>query len=1216
MPSRLFSREVLVAAWLIVAFGFLWARLPGFWRSPYQRYEEAQRLQSAGRPEDASAEMAMAIVEDQGNAGYLVYQGYLQLQLGLAPEAERSFREASRQGAQAEASLGLARALQARPAEAKQVLEELPLGALNPEQRYRRLSLYAAMGDFPAAVSGLDAIEEELSPEQRRQALQWSMAINDWPRAARLAEQVEQASADRQVKAEARLDRAVALRALGQLDTALSLFELTAGPGTLVPRAQLTLQLQLYDRAADLYRQVVTESPDDVEARMALAYALEKSGRLDESAEVYAEALARGGASARLKLASLLNVLERHEDAWRTLEPLPRPSPDPATRRLQARTALWAGHLTEAMSLFAALNGNRTSDDDVAEANLAGALAASGRAEDAGRVYDRLIARGRLAREARVAYADSLTERERFDDAWRVLETVTPVDDEIIGRRARVAFWSGRYALARPLLESWLARHPRDAERWRDLAEASRQLQDAAAESEALRAYLALRPDDPSAAVRLAGLLESAGNVDQALEVYRRAIEREPARADLIRIVAYLLERRGDRPEAIRYYTRAWELSEPRDADLALTIARLHRPQAPGDALIWYARAGAAKVGADERRQLQLELAESEVAAGRLDQAAARLDEVLREHESNPDVRVAAANVEAARGNAAAAARHLRRLSELRALTLDERRWLAGQLRIAGDAAGARAEYDRIVAAPGATAADFEATANLRAESGNVTGALEAFAAARRLGAAASAELAMARLLATTGQFANAVDAYARYLKSGDPTGKRVELARAHLAAGEFQKAERWAREAAQSEERGAEADLILAQVLYLTDRRRESDDIVARLPADLPRSASIFEQAGQLAAVRDQHLRGIRWFEQALTLSPRNAGELYYWQGVSALKRGDYARALERLERARAAGALPELSRLARLEAQRQSAPTVWLPVRVSGDSNDLSTRQAGIGFTAWPGRRFPLSLEAVSGALSQNDLSFDRARIVATMGRALVQSQFGVNGYVGTERYDGRDGRLVGGGGAAYYFEDRSALRVDFRRDSIWTERDRRDPRQFTRAVDLARVGPDFMIRGTELTLDKVLGTGREARVQVGVNDFQDGNLQGFLYGHYQFVLNDRPGRWTALRPNVYWETFDRRTPAYFSPDGFYAVGGMWHSILSSPLWRFEAELNPRLTWLDGRTSYDLQGVIDLSRAFGPVSAGIGGFTFYDRRSDYWAWRVAAQLGVRLGP
>jgi tetratricopeptide (TPR) repeat protein len=1213
--SNFFTREILVAVWLAVAFGFLFVRLPGFWRSPYQRYEEARRLETAGRAADASAEMAMAIVEEPANTGYLVYQGNLQLRLGRPEEAERTFREALEHGDQVEASLGLARALQAKPAEARRVLQELEPRPLNHEQQFRRLSLLAALGDFDAATAGLGPIERQLSASERRDALRWAMAANDWPRAARLAEEVEQVSTDGAVRDEARLHRAVAMRAMGQLEAALALFDLTARPATLVPRAQLTLQLQLFDRAADLYRQLVVEAPDDVEARMALAYALEKSGRLNEASEVYREAVARAGPDARIKLATLLNVLKRHDDAWRTLEPLPRPSPDVATLRLQARTALWAGQLTTSAALFAALDGNRTNADDAVEADLAGTLVAAQRADDADRIYERLMAQDRLHRAARVAYADSLTERQRFDDAWRVLQTVTPVDDELVGRRARVAFWGGRYTLARPLLESWLARHPMDVERWRDAIEASRQLQDADAESKALRSYLALRPQDQAAAVRLAGLLEGAGQVDQAIEIYRQATQREPGRADLHRIVGYLLEQRGDRAEAIRAYARAWELSEPRDADLALTIARLYRPQAPGDALIWYTRAGAAKVGNDERRQLQLELAQSEVAAGRLDQAAARIDEVVRDNETNPDARVMAARIEAARANPSAAARHLRRLSELRPLTLDERRWLAGQLRLAGDTAGALAEYERVVTTPGAAAADFEAAGNLRAEAGNVPGALEAYASARRLGAPPSAELSLARLLAKIGRFDDAVEAYARYLKGGDPSGKRVELARAHLAAAQFQQAEQWAREASQSEERGPEADLILAQALYLSDRRRESDAIVARLPADLPQSASIFEQAGQLAAARDQHLRGIRWFGEALALAPANAGELHYWQGVSALKRGDYARALEHLERARLAGALPELARLARLEAQRSSAPTVWLPVRVSGDSNDLSTRQAGIGFTAWPGRQFPLSLEAVSGALSQRDLTFDRARIIASMGRALVRPRFGLNGYVGTERYDGRDGRLVGGAGATYYFEDRSALRLDFRRDSIWTERDRRDPRQFTRAVDLARVGPDFMIGGAELTFDKMLGTGREARVQLGVNDFQDGNLQGFLYGHYQFIVNDRPGLWTALRPNVYWEAFDRRTPAYFSPDGFYAVGGMWHNILSSPLWRLETELNPRLTWLDGRASYGLHGVIDVSRAFGPVSAGLGAFTFYDRRSDYWAWRLAAQVGVRLG-
>jgi tetratricopeptide (TPR) repeat protein len=1212
--SSVITREVLVAAWLVLAFGFLWVRLPGFWRSPYQRFEEARRLDSAGRSGDASTEMALAIDEEPANSGYLVYQGNLQLRLGRLAEAEQSFRAALSRGLNVEASLGLARALQSRPDEARRVLRELPR-TLNHDQRFRRLALFAAMGDFAAAVSDLDPIERELTLDERRDAVRWAMAANDWTRAERLAGQLEQATSDREVRAEARQQRAIALRALGQLEAAASLFDLTAGPGNLVPRAQLALELQRFVRAAELYREVVAESPDDIEARMALAYALEKSGRLNEAAVVYGDAVARDGTGARVKLATLLNVLRRYGDAWQALEPLPRPSPDAATLRLQARTALWAGQLSTAAALFAALDGRRTGADDAAEADLAGALTAAKRADEADRIYERLLAQNRLPRDARIAYADSLTERQRFDDAWRVLQAIAPVDDALVGRRARVAFWSGRYALAQPLLDSWLARHPMDAERWRDAAEAARQLRDDRAESAALQAYLGLRPDDQTASVRLAGLLERAGQIDQALDVYRRAAAREPNRADLARTIGYLLERRGERAEAIRYYARAWELSEPRDADLALTVARLHRPQSPGDALIWYARAGDANVGAEERRQLRLELVQSDVEAGRLDQAAARIDEALREGEDHADVRVAAANIESTRRNPAVAARHLRRLAELRALTLNEQRWLAGQLRLGGDAAGALAEYERIVTAAGAAAADFEATGNLRAEAGNVRGALDAYASARRLGAAPSAELSLARLLAKIGQFDDAVDAYARYLRAGDPAGKRVELARAHLAAGRFQQAERWAREAAQSDERGPEAELILAQALYLSDRRRESDAVVAGLPAALPQSASVFEQAGQLSAARDQHLRGIRWFGEALALGPANAGELYYWQGLSALKRGDYARALDSFERARRSGALPELENLARLEARRASAPAVWLPVRVSGDSNGLSTRQTGVGFTAWPGRLFPLSLEAVSGALRQDAESFDRARVLASLGRALVHPRLGLTAYGGTERYDRAAGQWVGGGGATYYFEDRSAIRLDVRRDSIWTERDRRDPRQFTRAVDLAAVGPDFMVRGIEVSLDKALGTGREARVQVGRNQFQDGNVQGFLYGHYQFIVNDRPGLWTALRPNVYWEGFDRLTPGYFSPDSFYSAGGMWHGIFSSPRWRIEGELNPRLTWLDGRTSYGVHGVIDVSRAFGPLTGGIGAFTFYDRRSDYWAWRVAAQLGVRLG-
>ena len=298
-----------------------------------------------------------------------------------------------------------------------------------------------------------------------------------------------------------------------------------------------------------------------------------------------------------------------------------------------------------------------------------------------------------------MAYADSLTERQRFDDAWRVLQTVTPVDDELIGRRARVAFWSGRYTLARPAARE-LAGAP---SAWTRSAGGTLPRRRASCRTPtrvrgACDRTWRCGPTDQARPCGRPGCSRARGRWTRRSTSTGGRSQREPGRADLTRIVGYLLERRGDRAEAIRYYARAWELSEPRDADLALTIARLHRPQAPGDALIWYTRAGAAKVGSEERRQLQLELAQSEVAAGRLDQAAARIDEVLREQRvQRRRARDGRSTSKPPAATPAAAVRHLRRLSELRALTLDEQRWLAGQLLLAGDAAGALAEYERIV---------------------------------------------------------------------------------------------------------------------------------------------------------------------------------------------------------------------------------------------------------------------------------------------------------------------------------------------------------------------------------------------------------------------------------------------------------------------------------------------------------------------------------------
>lgn len=156
---------------LILAYGFLWVRLPGFWRSPYQRFQEAQRLEADGHTADAASELSMAVDEEPRNTGYLVALGHLQLKLDRDEEADHAFSRALENGPNAEASLGLAEAAVARPTDAQRALDKLDLEDLSREQRFRRLSLYASAGAFQKALSDQDLLAQLTAPAEQREAL-------------------------------------------------------------------------------------------------------------------------------------------------------------------------------------------------------------------------------------------------------------------------------------------------------------------------------------------------------------------------------------------------------------------------------------------------------------------------------------------------------------------------------------------------------------------------------------------------------------------------------------------------------------------------------------------------------------------------------------------------------------------------------------------------------------------------------------------------------------------------------------------------------------------------------------------------------------------------------------------------------------------------------------------------------------------------------------
>jgi hypothetical protein len=140
----------------------------------------------------------------------------------------------------------------------------------------------------------------------------------------------------------------------------------------------------------------------------------------------------------------------------------------------------------------------------------------------------------------------------------------------------------------------------------------------------------------------------------------------------------------------------------------------------------------------------------------------------------------------------------------------------------------------------------------------------------------------------------------------------------------------------------------------------------------------------------------------------------------------------------------------------------------------------------------------------------------------------------------------------------------------------------------------------------------------VQVGGADYQqDQNEQLFAYAHYQFPdFYSSAGKWTVLRPNIYFEHFEDSTPAYFSPDSYVALGLGGHTVRQNKVNRLELEVNPVMLFEDGDVSSDNDSVeygihvtLDYTRKLGRNwTLGAGGF-FYGETTDYWLWRATAQ-------
>ena len=186
---------------------------------------------------------------------------------------------------------------------------------------------------------------EPENPVFLKDAAALALMLEDWDRAASLLERLDLVTTDAGARTWVTANRAIALEA--------SAWE--------AERDDRHLD------AASRFGTLAKENPEDPRFRRARAHTLRAAGNVRDAEVIFRDLLADGAAdvATREAYAWLLNTQHRYAEAWRVIEPLPRPAEDARLLELQTRTAIWAGQTEESIHLIRALLRTRPADAEL-----------------------------------------------------------------------------------------------------------------------------------------------------------------------------------------------------------------------------------------------------------------------------------------------------------------------------------------------------------------------------------------------------------------------------------------------------------------------------------------------------------------------------------------------------------------------------------------------------------------------------------------------------------------------------------------------------------------------------------------------------------------------------------------------------------------------------------------------------------------------------------
>jgi hypothetical protein len=259
-----------------------------------------------------------------------------------------------------------------------------------------------------------------------------------------------------------------------------------------------------------------------------------------------------------------------------------------------------------------------------------------------------------------------------------------------------------------------------------------------------------------------------------------------------------------------------------------------------------------------------------------------------------------------------------------------------------------------------------------------------------------------------------------------------------------------------------------------------------------------------------------------------------------------------------------------------------------------------------------------ALAQVVEQHDARFTRTGGRVGIDQLFPAPEWELEGSFGFVNSSAGGGDLVEGLlGARRSFPDGSVVGVTGYREPLLGGHEDLDPRLWNRIIDLEALGPSFAVNGGKLYADALLSEAARDRLwlQLGAENYEDGNLRGIFYAHYQLPVRSGPEEWTVIRPNAFVEAFKRSdVPTYFSPDTHATIGLGGHTVQRRGRFRLEAEVNPQLLLTDGNAGFGVYGLLDASVQLGPANVGASGFAFYDSQDSYWLARAMARVEVEF--